>query len=129
MTAVALLPDAERTVRITEAAARLSVPPVIVEKDFWVCWLLGRIFSRASPPSGPRSSNRPRRRRRSPLPTRTPPASTPTTALSRENSDSKRDTVQKRAGNERDYDNPLRQPPTYCKYYYISHLQLTESVF
>jgi hypothetical protein len=33
MTAFALLPDAERTVRITEAAARLTVPPVIVEKD------------------------------------------------------------------------------------------------
>ncbi len=48
MTAFALLPDAERTVRITEAAARLSVPPVIVEKDFWVCWLLGRMFSSAS---------------------------------------------------------------------------------
>jgi hypothetical protein len=48
MTAFALLPDAERTVRITEAAARLSVPPVIVEKDFWVCWLLGRMFSIAS---------------------------------------------------------------------------------
>ena len=29
MTAFALLPDAERTVRITEAAARLTVPPVI----------------------------------------------------------------------------------------------------
>src|SRR6266508_4321509 len=48
MTAFALLPDAERTVRITEAAARLTVPTVIVEKDFWVCWLLGRIFSSAS---------------------------------------------------------------------------------
>jgi hypothetical protein len=34
----------ERKVYIDEAAARLGVAPVIVEKDFWVCWLLGLLF-------------------------------------------------------------------------------------
>lgn len=37
-------PADERKVYIDEAAARLSVAPVIVEKDFWVCWLLGLLF-------------------------------------------------------------------------------------
>jgi hypothetical protein len=36
---------AERSVFIQEAAARLGVLPVIVEKDYWVCWLLGKIFA------------------------------------------------------------------------------------
>jgi hypothetical protein len=45
MTAFALLPGTERTAWIAEAAARLDVSPIIVEKDFWVCWILGRIFS------------------------------------------------------------------------------------
>src|SRR5580698_2223323 len=35
----------ERAVFIQEAAARLGILPVIVEKDYWVCWLLGRIFA------------------------------------------------------------------------------------
>ncbi len=30
---------------ILEASSELGLPPVIVEKDFWVCWLLGRIFA------------------------------------------------------------------------------------
>jgi hypothetical protein len=38
-------PKQERGVFILEAAARLGVMPVIVEKDYWVCWLLGRIFA------------------------------------------------------------------------------------
>lgn len=38
------LPANERKVYIDEAAARLGVAPVIVEKDFWVCWLLGILF-------------------------------------------------------------------------------------
>lgn len=28
-----------------EAAARMNVQPVIIEKDFWVCWTLKRVFS------------------------------------------------------------------------------------
>lgn len=35
----------ERGVFIQEAAARLGTLPVIVEKDYWVCWLLGRLFA------------------------------------------------------------------------------------
>lgn len=35
----------ERGAIIQEAAARLGTLPVIVEKDYWVCWLLGVIFN------------------------------------------------------------------------------------
>jgi len=38
------LPAGERKVYIDEAAARRGLAPVIVEKDFWVCWLLGILF-------------------------------------------------------------------------------------
>ncbi len=38
-----LSPD-ERKLYIEEAAARRGVSPVIVEKDFWVSWLLGIVF-------------------------------------------------------------------------------------
>ncbi len=37
--------EAERRKTVQEAAARLGVVPVIVEKDYWVCWLLGRVFA------------------------------------------------------------------------------------
>jgi hypothetical protein len=36
-------PD-ERGVFIQEAAERLNVLPVIIEKDYWVAWILGRVF-------------------------------------------------------------------------------------
>jgi hypothetical protein len=51
MTLFAALPDRERAAFTREAAARLDVSPIIVEKDFWVCWLLGVIF--AAPALGP----------------------------------------------------------------------------
>ena len=35
----------ERGVFIQEAAARLGILPAIIEKDYWVCWLLGKIFA------------------------------------------------------------------------------------
>src|SRR5437764_191230 len=38
------LPAAERRLYIEQAATRLSVSPVLLEKDFWVCWLLGMLF-------------------------------------------------------------------------------------
>jgi hypothetical protein len=38
------LPANERKVYIDEAGARRGLAPVIVEKDFWVCWLLGILF-------------------------------------------------------------------------------------
>lgn len=36
--------SADRAALIEEASARLDVIPIIVEKDYWVCWTLGRIF-------------------------------------------------------------------------------------
>ena len=38
-------PDAERSDLLQEAAARRNVLPIIIEKDFWVCWTLKRLFS------------------------------------------------------------------------------------
>jgi len=38
------LPADERRLYFEQAAARRSVSPVILEKDFWVCWLLGILF-------------------------------------------------------------------------------------
>ena len=38
------LPRDERNEIITECSARLGVPAVITEKDFWVCWMLGVLF-------------------------------------------------------------------------------------
>jgi Nucleotidyl transferase AbiEii toxin, Type IV TA system len=40
----ATLPPAERALIINEAASRLGLVPLIIEKDFWVCWTLARIF-------------------------------------------------------------------------------------
>ena len=34
----------ERRLYIEQAALRRNVSPVILEKDFWVCWLLGMVF-------------------------------------------------------------------------------------
>ncbi|MDP1832608.1 MAG: nucleotidyl transferase AbiEii/AbiGii toxin family protein [Geothrix sp.] len=45
MTAFALHPMAERRLIIEQVAARRGILPVIVEKDFWVCWILGRIYA------------------------------------------------------------------------------------
>ena len=38
------LPADERRLYIEQAAVRRNVSPVILEKDFWVCWLLGILF-------------------------------------------------------------------------------------
>jgi hypothetical protein len=38
------LPADERRLYIEQAAVRRSLSPVILEKDFWVCWLLGILF-------------------------------------------------------------------------------------
>ena len=38
------LPDDERHLYIEQAAIQRSLSPVIMEKDFWVCWLLGILF-------------------------------------------------------------------------------------
>src|ERR1700691_3693134 len=34
----------ERRLYIDQAAIRRNVSPVVLEKDFWVCWLLGLLF-------------------------------------------------------------------------------------
>src|SRR5438445_8783683 len=38
------LPLSERRLYIEQGATRRNVSPVILEKDFWVCWLLGILF-------------------------------------------------------------------------------------
>ena len=38
------LPEDERRLYIEQAAVRRNLSPVILEKDFWVCWLLGILF-------------------------------------------------------------------------------------
>lgn len=38
------LSDDERRLYIAEAAARLGVSAVVIEKDFWVCWMLAVLF-------------------------------------------------------------------------------------
>lgn len=45
MESVARLSDAERRELFSETAARRGMAPAIVEKDFWVCWTLGRLFA------------------------------------------------------------------------------------
>ncbi len=38
------LPADERHLYIEQAAVRRNASPVLLEKDFWVCWLLGMLF-------------------------------------------------------------------------------------
>ena len=45
MDKVALLPSSERAELFQETSARRGVSPAIIEKDFWVCWVLKQIFS------------------------------------------------------------------------------------
>ncbi|MBC7733043.1 MAG: nucleotidyl transferase AbiEii/AbiGii toxin family protein [Bacteriovorax sp.] len=45
MTSFATLPPNERALIVNQVAGRAGVAPLIVEKDFWVCWALGHIFS------------------------------------------------------------------------------------
>lgn len=51
MSRFATLPVAERRLIVEQVSARLGIVPVIVEKDFWVCWTLGRLF--ATPDTAP----------------------------------------------------------------------------
>src|SRR6202022_1936148 len=47
----AQLPAAERAIVFREAATRLKLgTATIVEKDFWVCWTLQRVFSNPALP-------------------------------------------------------------------------------
>jgi len=45
LTAFTSLPQSERRLIIEQVAARRGILPVIVEKDFWVCWVLGRVYA------------------------------------------------------------------------------------
>lgn len=45
MESVALLSPTQRAELFSETAARMRMTPAVVEKDFWVCWTLGRLFS------------------------------------------------------------------------------------
>ena len=38
------LPQERRRLICTEAGAQLSLSEVAVEKDFWVCWTLSKLF-------------------------------------------------------------------------------------
>ena len=45
MDAVTRLPAAERSALFAETAARMRTTPAVAEKDFWVTWVLSRLFS------------------------------------------------------------------------------------
>jgi hypothetical protein len=45
MDAFATQPAAERETYFQEAAAQLGLPAHVIEKDFWVCWTLKRLFA------------------------------------------------------------------------------------
>lgn len=45
MNSVANLSAVQRAELFRETAARRGIAPAIIEKDFWVCWVLGRLFS------------------------------------------------------------------------------------
>jgi hypothetical protein len=44
----------DREAAFVEAASRLGIgSPVIIEKDFWVCWILGQIYLAKGLPAPP----------------------------------------------------------------------------
>ena len=45
MDKVALLTAAERSELFRESAARRGMNPAVIEKDFWVCWVLKQLFA------------------------------------------------------------------------------------
>jgi len=51
----AALPPEQRALAFTQTAARMAVSSVMVEKDFWVSWLLGLLI--ADPAWSNRGSN------------------------------------------------------------------------
>jgi hypothetical protein len=42
---IAMRPASDRRDLFSESASELGMNPVIVEKDFWVCWILKRLFA------------------------------------------------------------------------------------
>lgn len=49
---VARLPPADRTDLFSATARQRRLLPEIIEKDFWVCWSLKRLFTLSDPPAG-----------------------------------------------------------------------------
>src|SRR6516164_8918604 len=49
---VARLPGTDRADLFTAAARRRGLTAAIIEKDFWVCWTLKRVFTLPDPPAG-----------------------------------------------------------------------------
>ena len=47
MDRIATWPASDRADLMREAGAMKRMPPEVVEKDFWVCWTLGRLFESA----------------------------------------------------------------------------------
>ena len=45
MDELAQLPTDERLTYFNESSAQIGLPPQMIEKDFWVCWLLRRVFA------------------------------------------------------------------------------------
>src|ERR1700730_7948264 len=45
MDTFARLPAVDREPYFREAAARMGLPTHVIEKDFWVCWTLKRLFA------------------------------------------------------------------------------------
>lgn len=52
MDEVARLPPTDRADLFVATAGRRGLSAAIIEKDFWVCWTLKRVFSLAGPPAG-----------------------------------------------------------------------------
>lgn len=48
---VARLPITDRADLFTAAASQRGLTPAIIEKDFWVCWTLKRVFTLPDPPA------------------------------------------------------------------------------
>jgi len=48
MDRIALLPDLQRADIFREASRLKRMTPATIEKDFWVCWVLGKVFGSAS---------------------------------------------------------------------------------
>ncbi|MBP5639638.1 MAG: nucleotidyl transferase AbiEii/AbiGii toxin family protein, partial [Victivallales bacterium] len=44
MRQITLLSQNQRKVLFEDASEELSIPYGMIEKDFWVCWVLSRIF-------------------------------------------------------------------------------------
>jgi predicted nucleotidyltransferase component of viral defense system len=49
---VARLPAADRADLFSATARRRGLTAEIIEKDFWVCWTLKRLFTLPDPPAG-----------------------------------------------------------------------------